>query len=186
MAIVEEMRGVDSVAGGGGVGPQNPGSTPQQQQKATCVQGAHGEDVPEILKYLDTYGLLDLINPQTIQHSTKNGQITEGILFQFYDRQAAVTAFAQDPHFQRVPIMGNLLSVYHTGQVGGNIVNTLDYRGRTGEAGGGATKSLQVDIGPKGSAGKDSTGRINPGARGYADLDCKGPYEHPIGHATKQ
>lgn len=43
------------------------------------------------------------IDPVTITHSRQDGQISEGISAQVFDRNAAATAFAQSPHMQSVP-----------------------------------------------------------------------------------
>jgi RHS repeat-associated protein len=124
---------------------QNPAPTPQQQpKKPPCKQSPNGGDVPEILKYLSTFGLMDLIDPQTIRHSVnlKTGGVGEGIQFQLINRADAVTALSGNPHFGKAH-----LGFEHNGQVGGK---NIDFRGYTDARGSGATKSLQFDIGPAG------------------------------------
>ncbi len=90
-------------------------------KKPPCKQGPHGEDVPEILRYLEVYGLAGLVDPSTIQHSRINGRVSEGIVFQLYDRDAAIATLSNSPHFANAH-----LGFEHNGQVGGG--NT-DFRG---------------------------------------------------------
>jgi RHS repeat-associated protein len=158
----------------GGGGAQNP---PQQEKKPKCKQSPNGGDVSEILKYLSTYGLMNLIDQQTIRHSInlKTGGVGEGIQFQFYNRADAITTFSNSPHFANAH-----LGFEHNGQVGGD---NMDFRGyqEPNKNASGAIKSLQVVIGPAGKV---------PGAPeralGYADLDCDNPVQNPLGHIFKR
>jgi len=174
-------RFLDSLGrnGGEGVGhefghiSQNPVPTQTQQQdnKPKCKQSPNGGDVPEILKYITAYGLMGLVDKQTIRHSVnpKTGGVGEGIQFQLYNRADAVASLASSPHFANAH-----LGFEHNGQVGGK---NSDFRGLIGgdpNKGSGANKSLQFVIGPAGTV---------PGAPeralGYADLDCDNPGQGP-------
>ena len=96
----------------------------------------------------------------------------EGITFEISNRQAFVAVLDANPNFRH----GTPFSGEHTGQVGGNIGNTLDYRSFTtardtlGIDSHGFRRSLQVDVGPTGTIPGNSQGAL-----GYADLDCDNP-----------
>lgn len=96
----------------------------------------------------------------------------EGIIFNIGNRQAFVNTLNADSRFRH----GTPFGGEHTGQVGGNIGNTLDYRSFTTADGlgidsHGFRRSLQVDVGPK---------RRGGGAGGYADLDCDNPAQDVV------
>jgi RHS repeat-associated protein len=147
--------------------PQNP--TPQQQQpKPGCTQDKTGGDRGDIEDLLGRAGLSgDISNIQSA--GPKN---PEGITFQIGNRQAFVDTLNADPRFRH----GTPFGGEHTGQVGGNIGNTLDYRSFTtardtlGIDSHGFRRSLQVDVGPTGTIPGNSEGAL-----AYADLDCDNP-----------
>jgi hypothetical protein len=115
---------------------------PPEEKKPTCKQSPDGGDVPEIIDYLTTYGLMDLIVPGSIRHSTnlKTGGVGEGIQFQILNRADAIATLSNNPHFLNAHLGGE-----HNEQVGGK---NIDFRGITGgdpNVGTGATKSLQFE-----------------------------------------
>jgi RHS repeat-associated protein len=156
---------------GRGGGPGKTVPNPQGKAKPKCKQDPNGGDIPEIRSYLTLAALMGLIDPNSMERSK------EGITFRFNDRAAAMSFLNNSPSFRGPNIWP--INSQHTGQVGGSA---QDFRSYTvgGEALG--SKSLQVDVGPKGSA-------PNGGAKGYADLDCSNPaqdvvsfFKHLFGH----
>jgi len=152
--------------GGGDLGliPQNPAKTQQQQQpKPGCKQDKTGGDTGDIMQLLGAAGVAgDISNIESA--GPKN---PEGILFDINNREAFVRTLNADSRFRH----GTPFGGEHTSQVGGNLLNTIDYRSFTTADGlgidsHGFRRSLQIDVGPENSGG---------GARGYADLDCDNP-----------
>lgn len=161
---------------GGGTRGKAPQPAPMEADKPKCKQSPDGGDVAEILDYLSTYGLMDLIDTSTIKHSTnlKTGGVGEGIQFQVYNRADTVAALTNDPHF-----INARLGFEHNGQVGGKATDFRGITGDDGDKGSGAAKSLQFDIGPSGGVPGDPNRAL-----GYADLDCDNPAQSP-GHFLK-
>jgi RHS repeat-associated protein len=150
----------------GGGGPRRPQRPANQPQPKKCKQDKDGaKNAPEITDYLDRAGLTGQIDPNSISPSR------EGITFTFTNREAAVSALDANTHFRHRTPFNN----QHLGQVNGNSRNVLDYRSFTDSKDGLGPKSLQVDVGPAGSAGAN-----NPGALGYADLDCDNPAQDVV------
>ena len=151
-----------------GLCPQNPATPQQQQPKPGCTQDKTGGDRGDIEDLLGRAGLSDDIS--NIQKAGPKNP--EGITFQIGNRQAFVNTLNADPRFRH----GTPFGGEHTGQVGGNIGNTLDYRSFTtardtlGIDSHGFRRSLQVDVGPTGTIPGNSQGAL-----GYADLDCDNP-----------
>lgn len=82
-----------------------------------------------ILNYLAVYGLSGLIDSSTIRNSTNSdGTISEGIVFQFINRNEVVNLLDNSPHFAHRTGM----QAFHVKQVGGGEV--LDYRGYQGDS----------------------------------------------------
>ncbi len=103
--------------------PQNPTPQQPQQPKPGCKQDKTGGDRGDILDLLGRAGLSgDISNIQSA--GPKN---PEGITFNIGNRQAFVDTLNADPRFRH----GTPFGGEHTGQVSGNIGNTLDYRSFT-------------------------------------------------------
>jgi RHS repeat-associated protein len=136
-----------------------------------CKQEKTGGDMDDIKEMLRRAGLLDQISII----GSAGQKNPEGIIFKIGNRQAFVDTLNADARFRH----GTPFGGEHTGQVGGSILNTLDYRSFTtpdglGIDGHGFRRSLQVDVGPP-----------LPGGRGfgYADLDCDNPAQDVISGA---
>jgi RHS repeat-associated protein len=167
--------------GGGGGGASGGGQQAKPKddkpKKEKCKQSktdAERKAVAEQLGKVATTGSIGNIRNAL----DKNGNATEGILFDVYDSDGLKKAL-KDFGFKT----NTIFNKDHTSQVGGNITNTSDNRSDTVGAGNlgsdsnsnGNIRSLQVVIGPTvTNADRTKT------ATGYADLDCSNPSQDVV------
>ena len=136
-------------------------------EEKKCRQDKNGGDRPDIEDLLRRAGVSGNIS----NIRSAGPKSPEGILFHINNAQAFIALIRSSRHFtQDIP-------TEHLSQVGGNLRNTYGFRSYTDSKDGlgpdstGFIRSLQIAVGPPGSADPNDPNT----ARGYADLDCANP-----------